>query len=485
MTTKKDNYQERVDKLGDAQEQSLGVPLEGFQDPTGEYPKRDYHFDASINKSARGTKVNELYIGGGDFGVNLDLQPQRASEYPFNDVNETQSGHVVEYDDTPGGERILIKHRKGAGVEMRADGSVVISALNNKVEVTGGDQTVIVEGHGNMVYNGNLNLKVSGDFNVDVGGNYNLNVNGNHFEKTQLNHRTETSGNYEYTTKGNRSLRTVGFSNDVILGSAHQTVGVDKETIVEGNIDVSSGDTIFTTAEEKYAVTSLTTNITGSNQLSIFGNKGMIGGKEMNFSGSVYMGNNGPAPFTSNASFYGSFHGQATEAMFSRTAWTAQKSKYAEQADLTHSQSYGEALTSGSKHNEKGGAPEITWNQEVLSPIGAPPVPPLIGAYASSGTYAIRAVTVDEDDELKLRILRSDDFGGVFEKTPTTQQARSAMRSNPQINARLFMEGIISSSYSNPVPPAVGRTSGRKVKAKFGKTPIGNSIENRGKRFTP
>ena len=112
MTTKKDNFELRVDKLGVGNEETLGVSYDGMQDPTGEYPKREYNFGTSINKAARGIKINDLYVGGGDFGVSLDIQPQRPSEYPFNDVNETQSGHVVEYDDTPGGERILIKHRR-------------------------------------------------------------------------------------------------------------------------------------------------------------------------------------------------------------------------------------------------------------------------------------------------------------------------------------------------------------------------------------
>ena len=69
-----------------------------------------------------------FYTGGGDIGVSLNIEDQRPSEFPFNQVDETTSGHVVEYDDTPDGERILIKHRTGAGVEMRADGSVLVSS---------------------------------------------------------------------------------------------------------------------------------------------------------------------------------------------------------------------------------------------------------------------------------------------------------------------------------------------------------------------
>lgn len=224
MTTKKDNLENRLKQLGEGQEESIGVPKDGFQDPTGEYPRRDYNFGSGINKAARGTKINDLYVNGGAEGVPLNIEEQRPSRFPFNQVDETPSGHVVEYDDTPGGERILIKHRKGAGVEMRADGSVVISAVNNKVEVTGGDQTLIVEGHGSLVYKGNLNLTVTGDYNVDVGGNYNVQVGGNHIEGISENHRTYVTKNSEYVTKGSKSTKTIGEHTDIMLSNNNQYV---------------------------------------------------------------------------------------------------------------------------------------------------------------------------------------------------------------------------------------------------------------------
>ena len=35
MTTKKDNLENRLKQLGEGQEESIGVPEDGFQDPTG------------------------------------------------------------------------------------------------------------------------------------------------------------------------------------------------------------------------------------------------------------------------------------------------------------------------------------------------------------------------------------------------------------------------------------------------------------------
>ena len=107
---------------------------------------------------------------------------------------------------------------------MRAVGSVIVSSTNNRIDVTGGDHTTIVEGAGNLVYKGNLNLVVTGDYNVDVGGNYNVQVAGNMIEGISENHRTFVTKNSEYVTKGTKSTKTIGNHTDNMLADNHQYV---------------------------------------------------------------------------------------------------------------------------------------------------------------------------------------------------------------------------------------------------------------------
>lgn len=474
MTTKKDNFKERVGRLGSGQEETLGVPLNGMQDPTGSMPKREYHYDVSINKAARGTKVNNLYAGGGDFGVPLNLSPQRPSEYPCNQVQETMGGHVIELDDTPGGERILIRHRKGAGVEMRADGSVIISALNNKVEVTGGDQTVIIEGNGNLVYHGNLNLKVSGDYNVDVGGNYNVNVAGNKIENIEQNHRTVVTENSQYTTKGTKTTKTVGTHTDIMLADNSQVVKGFQQNIVEGNISVTSESNIFMSGKESFAVTSKVSNITGINNISVWGQKGVIGGENVEMTAKAYMGYKGDIEAASGAIFYGTFKGVATEALRSVAADTAR---------VTQSQTYGEAATSGSIT-----AAQTSLSQEsITSSLDAITADTVVN-HGTSGDFAVRTVVVDANDKLKLKILLNDNYKDVFAKIPTTQEIRSAFRNSANITSIggiLVSEGRLNPKYQSQTPPSIGRTAKKTQSSRFGYEPIGNALENRGKRFTP
>ena len=69
-----------------------GINTEGFEDPRGVFPKKDYYNSASTNKASRGLDRNELYNGGGHKHVDLKLNSQGPSQYPYNLVQQTVSG---------------------------------------------------------------------------------------------------------------------------------------------------------------------------------------------------------------------------------------------------------------------------------------------------------------------------------------------------------------------------------------------------------
>jgi len=469
--------------IGDnpAVENTEGVPIDGFQDPTGEYPKREYHYGSSINKSARGLKVENLYLGGGTEGVSLNLEDQEPSRFPFNQVKETSSGHIISYDDTPGGERVLIKHRTGAGVEVRADGSVIISSLNNKVEVTGGDQTVIVEGNGKLVYNGNLNLEVTGDYNVNVGGDYNVNTNGNQNTKVRKNNITEVGLNTNYLTKGTHVQKTVEHESRIVLGNENHIVKGYWRNQIGAEIEMFTGNRFQVSAEEEFAITALQGNISAT-ELSVIGMKGVIGGEAVEFTSPVYMGPMGATPFTSGASFYGSFHGQALEAIKSNYAYKAENAKTSEKASKE------------SPGQPSGGAPEVPTNMESLTPVKPVPICDAVSGILSDGHLSIRAVSIDPLDALRNSLLLRDDYAGLFEKDPTIDEIRSTLRdianrtiTNEEGNKFvdiLIQNEVISAQWEAPLPFKIGRVAkGTATTPTFGYTALGNSIDHRGKIF--
>lgn len=92
-----------------------------------------------------------------------------AAEYPFNRVVQTESGHTIEYDDTPGHERIHIWHKTGSFREVHPDGTVVIRTVMQKYEIVLGDDVLHVHGTKNVKIDGDLIEYVTGNVYKKVG----------------------------------------------------------------------------------------------------------------------------------------------------------------------------------------------------------------------------------------------------------------------------------------------------------------------------
>ena len=108
-----------------------------------------------------------------------------APVYPHNNVTEYESGHVKEYDDTPGHERITERHKSGTHYELSANGSKteVITRDNYRLVVghdtleVYGNVRVIISGHADVAVAGNLTASVAGDIAADSNGDITLKTN--------------------------------------------------------------------------------------------------------------------------------------------------------------------------------------------------------------------------------------------------------------------------------------------------------------------
>lgn len=465
--------------------QTAGKDEWGFQDPTGEFPRKKYWKESSVNKAAVGIggvagqdEPNDLMITGTFKQIDLGLEPKEPSTYPFNEVKETHSGHVIELDDTKGAERILIRHRTGAGIEIRPDGTIYISSVQNKVETVGSDMKVIVEGDTKLAYKGNVDMYVEGNFNLDVGGNYNKRVAGNKNETISDYNSQLVGQNNNIVVKGNHALKVMENNLDVCLGASRQTVTDGTYSIsTEGNMTLATDEVLMLSGKDEATMVSKNVNITGM-KVSALGLSGTIGGSGIggvggvDFYGKTYQGGLGPIPFASGATFYGTFMGQSLESLSSLTAFSALKS-----------------ATAGSLGAGGVGYP-VTPKLQVNAPSGPPPLPPIVGVSLMGGGYAIKTVTVDEGGILKKKILQTEDYGGVFPDNcaaPTTDDMRSAFR-DPNNKANLFSasvrDGIVNEEGEVVTPPEIGRTSGKDPSSIIGTKPLGNTNENQGKRVT-
>lgn len=351
-------------------------------------------------------------------------------QYPHSRTNVSRSGHVLQFNDTPAGERVLLKHRTGSAVDMLPDGSMAISSNGNLVLTVMKDQTIVI--HGNVKYevNGDFDFDVRGNFNVKA-LNYNLNVEGNKSETIKGSSRSTISGNQGTTVKGSTSLTTLGSLTQTSLGN---TSIISKGTLMStsgSNMTVASGGAMKTSAEGGYDVSSTNINI-AANSTTVVGATGTFGGAGVVMYGKgATFGEGVTAP-----TFHGDLDG------------VAQTSR------VTRSQTYDEA-----SQGNPGAAITNTATPSTALPNGA-----LMTDYLTLSPKGILQVSIDETGDLYNMINKTQFYQGLSADPLSTSDVRSKIRdeanhSNSAFTAGCIAEGTLSPTYANPVPGGIGRAA--------------------------
>ena len=255
-----------------------GKPVEladvskGFYDPNGVYPKykdevdtnrlatndsANPHLGLELRKLTRKTGVptadfdivavedhvsTEIAASDGDTWNQPDIP--YSAVYPYNHVFESESGHIMEIDDTKDNERLFTSHRTGTSQEIDKDGNQVNIVKGDHYNIISGKSQAIIEGNSDITIggrhkifinkngqtdnhydiqigpnasvniqvdkgdmnvvlkNGKMNTNVSGDYNMKVGGDYNVDVRGN--RKVFVNGTTTDETKLNVTHKGKR-----------------------------------------------------------------------------------------------------------------------------------------------------------------------------------------------------------------------------------------------------------------------------------------
>ena len=448
MTTFNDDLQDREQRFGRGYVNSQGTQTDGFVDPGGEYPRTEYRGQSNVNQAARGGQQHTLDTTG--FG---DLPPVASSQYGMSDINETASGHVMEFNDTPSGERILIKHNNGSGVEFRPDGTIVIMSTHNRVEICHGDNKVKVEGDADLSYEGNLTINVKGDYEVNC-NNFKVNAKGNKNEDIQGSSRTKVFGNMGTTVSGNSSSTVVGASVNTLLGGLTQAVKGNLKQAVEGDVTIASSGVTSITSEGKMIQSSPDINI-AAQSLSVFGDTGTIGGQNiimynynMHTEKSVWA-----ETMTANV-VYGDLEGTANQAVT---------------ADVTNSQNY----PSNQTGSTSGYSVDDTDRDTKATAL---PTSSLLASYLTKGANGIKEVLIDVGDHLK---------NSLKERKLSPQDARSKMRDaanaeNPEFTANQIGAGNLNPNFASATPPGgFGRIRPASGNCQRGTAPVGNASPER------
>lgn len=190
--------------------------------------------------------------------------------YPYNKSMTTESGHIIELDDTLGAERIALEHRSGTFHEIHPDGSQVTRIVNDNYTVVAKDNKLIVGGDVDVsVENGNVRIAVAtGNADIYVAGNADLMVDKNITATVGENVTATVGGNVTATVGGNLQADITGTTDVTSAGkiTVTNTSGASEKENADGTTTTEYSEGTGTGIELKAAEILMTgnVNITGT-----------------------------------------------------------------------------------------------------------------------------------------------------------------------------------------------------------------------------
>lgn len=226
--------------------QEVANPDMGFNDPNGVYPKEKYISEPDLNRLARGeqskegpgtewidpndhipheTKISETIVKtkrdvrledkdvpigkgrDGDNGEGKWTEPEipYAAKYPFNHVRESECGHIEEWDDTEGAERLHQYHMSGTWKETHPDGTIVEKIVKDRYEIVYGNESIHVKGDVTITVDGNVNLYTKGALNEQIDGSYHRHIKGDFIEQVDGKVDRNIGGTFDQVSGGNNT----------------------------------------------------------------------------------------------------------------------------------------------------------------------------------------------------------------------------------------------------------------------------------------
>lgn len=154
--------------------------------------------------------------------ANIDTPPV----YPYNNIQQTESGHSFELDDTPSRERVRLQHRAGTFLEMHPNGDEVHKIYGTGYEIHLKGKNVLIKGACNVTIEGDANMDIKGNHNVQVAGDYNILVGG------KMN--TRVVGDISVSSDADLSITANENFGGAIRMAAADHVYIDSDLVVAG-----------------------------------------------------------------------------------------------------------------------------------------------------------------------------------------------------------------------------------------------------------
>ena len=224
----------------------------GFSDPNGVYPR--YAAESDVNRLARNDADNQsltlearktfraasylniptaniLPIADGIVSIEQSegdtwSLPENTynTQYPYGHVYESESGHILEFDDTPDKERILLYHHSGTETEITAAGTRNEVNKDSTNTITEKDNKVYIKGSSDLTIGGRHKIMLNADgaannhYDIQVGPNANVNIQ---VDKGNIN-MAALDGDINMFANNNMNI-SVGGTYKVVAGKILET----------------------------------------------------------------------------------------------------------------------------------------------------------------------------------------------------------------------------------------------------------------------
>ena len=159
------------------------------------------------------------------------------AEYPKNHVYETEGGHIREYDDTIGYQRIHERHASGTSYEIDNEGTKITRVKQDQYHIISNDDYIHIQGAAKSTID--KGLKVFVNKNAEVGNNYNIEVGAGANVTVQVNqgdiNLVAVDGDINMKMSYDCNIEVGGNFNVTVAGDASETIAGKKDELVTGN----------------------------------------------------------------------------------------------------------------------------------------------------------------------------------------------------------------------------------------------------------
>ena len=243
--------------------------------------------DTSLYSTANWYEPNPRYGGVTESSTSYLSSVTKTSQYPFNHVRMSESGHVEEWDDSPTAERLHRFHKSGTFEEIQPDGTKVVKVIGSNYKIVIKDENVLIKGTCNvtiggdcrMLYMGNLVQEVRGDYHLYVQGDKRTRVKGNEVQEILSDRKISMNGNDSLSVQGQQSIDIQKARTTIVNGLVSDTFNAPNSTTAPAwGVQVSQGSCIMTIKENT------TINSNANIDLGAVGKIGIGSGSDCNIS---------------------------------------------------------------------------------------------------------------------------------------------------------------------------------------------------------